>query len=654
MPAFYINSIKAFIDDDPRRIVGILTSESGIAGFYQQQHTQTLAWGKQINILKECLSFLSSEYNGSVLLEYPIPRRAKRIDTVLLVNNLIFVIEFKIGAMDYYRNDKIQVEDYCLDLRDFHKESRDKVIVPILVASDASPVSNEVPNILDNVHSVLLANGKNLHLIIRKCIKALLDKDIIDLHGWNNSQYLPTPTIIEAAQHIYSGKNVKEISRSQAGADNLSATTNAVIEAIRKAKDDHAKTICFITGVPGAGKTLAGLNIVHSNQLHNEGHLGVFLSGNGPLVQVLCEALARDNAERTSITIGESRRKVSTFIQNVHNFLDAYFYDESKVPIDNVVLFDEAQRAWNSEQSKRKFNRDYSEPEMMLSIMDRHQDWAVIVALIGGGQEINTGEAGLAEWGRNLADKFPHWRIYISPELKEGHHSTAGHTLFESTPEQLSIYENSDLHLKVSIRSYKAELLSHWVGLFLDGTSDLAHTVLFEELNNYPILFTRDLNKARSWLKKKCRGSRRGGLIASSGARRIRPYGLDVTSEIDVPKWFLEDVEDIRSSSFLEIPATEFAVQGLELDWTCLCWGLDLRRTNDQWAFFKFVGTKWQNVNKTEMKQFILNKYRVLLTRAREGIIIWVPEGDHEDRTRDPELYSGIVEYLKSCGIKEI
>lgn len=349
LPAFYINSIEEFLRDDPKRIIGILTAESGIAGFYQQQHTQTLAWSKQLTILKENLSILSSKNQGGVLLEYPIPRRAKRIDAVLILNNLIFVIEFKIGATNYYRSDKVQVEDYCLDLRDFHMESRDRIIIPILVASDASPIDNEIPYILDNVHSVLLATNKNLHLNISRCLKALYEEDIIDLQAWNNSQYFPTPTIIEAAQHIYSGKNVKEISRSQAGADNLTATANAVIEAIEKAKAEHVKIICFITGVPGAGKTLAGLNIVHSNQLHQGGHLGVFLSGNGPLVKVLCEALARDNTERNRIPINESRRRVSTFIQNVHNFLDAYFYDESKIPIDNVVLFDEAQRAWNAE-----------------------------------------------------------------------------------------------------------------------------------------------------------------------------------------------------------------------------------------------------------------------------------------------------------------
>lgn len=657
MPAFYSSHIREFLKDDNSFIIGELTANAGKAGFYQQQHSQTKSWGIQINILKHTLLKLSEDIRideWGILLEYPIPRRAKRIDTVILASNLVFVLEFKIGSNGYYNNDKIQVEDYCLDLRDFHKESSNKTLFPILVASEAPRIEFNISTIKNNIHDVILANKESIKTILKNCYARYGSKEATNLDKWNNSEYVPTPTIIQAAQHIYSGQNVKEISRSQAGADNLTKTTAAVIAAINKAKEEGKKIICFITGVPGAGKTLAGLNIVHNNKMQTEGDLGVFLSGNSPLIKVLTEALAKDNSERTNQPISESRRRVSTFIHNVHNFLDEYFNDPSKVPVDNVVLFDEAQRAWDSEQSKRKFNRDFSEPEMMLSIMDRQPDWAIIVALVGGGQEINTGEAGLAEWGKNLISKFPHWQVYISPELKEGHHSTAGIKLFEMTPKNIKVFEKPELHLKISIRSYKAELLSKWVNELLEGHLIKANEILRENLSLYPIVYTRNLDTAKAWLKEQCRGSRRCGLVATSGARRLRPYGLDVTYNLDEPIWFLNDKDDVRSSSFLELVATEFAVQGLELDWVGLCWDADLRRDGDGWKYFQFVGTKWQNVRIEQKKQYILNKYRVLLTRAREGLVIWIPRGSDQDDTRNPQFYECTADYLKNCGIIEI
>lgn len=465
------------------------------------------------------------------------------------------------------------------------------------------------------------------------------------------SEYRPTPTIIEAASALYAGHNVREISRSHAGAENLTKTTEAVLSAINCAKERQKKIVCFITGVPGAGKTLAGLNIVHNPILH-EKNLGVFLSGNGPLVKVLREALARNNSQSNGVSKRESRKKVSTFIQNVHHFLEEY-YGNQKIPIDKVVVFDEAQRAWDEKQEYRKFQRKASEPDMILGIMDRHPSWAALIALIGGGQEINDGEAGLREWGRALKKSYSHWEIFISPELEQGHHSTAGDTLFDIVPEDLVIHRKSDLHLSIPVRTYRAEKLAEYIEHILNGRVTEAN-ILKGLIKEYPVLLTRDLKVAREWLRRKQRGMRRAGIIASSGSRRIKPYGLDVTKELDACSWFLNPDHDVRSSCFLEDPATEFSIQGLELDYAGVCWGADFRRENSSWKYYRFIGTKWQNVNSTTTQKFILNKYRVLLTRAREGFVIWVPSGDEVDYTRKSIFYDCTADYLRDCGISEI
>lgn len=647
MPGKYKSSLDVFLQTENETILGFLAI--GVSN-HQLLRAQRVSWYNQITYLKENFSKLPGDW--SVILEYQIPRRAKRIDIVVLANDLIFVIEFKDKERAYPPEAIRQVEDYSLDIRDFHKESEGIAIVPIVWATDGKEINNTIINTYDFVKQCLFANRNNLSSVMHVAFEHFTNTTAskIDVDIWNNSEYVPTPTIIEAAQFLFAGQNVKEISRSHAGTVNLTKTTDAVINAIKFAIEKQEKVICFITGVPGAGKTLAGLNIVHNVDQHSG--RGIFLSGNGPLVKVLSEALARDHSNRTGESLSESRRKIA-FVQNVHQFLD-FYHNNDQVPPDRIVLFDEAQRAWNAEHSKRKFDRDFSEAEMLIRIMHRNIGWAVVVALIGSGQEINTGEAGLAEWGRTLMNKFSDWKIYVSPELKEGNSAIANHKLFQSTPSNISITEVPELHLHVSIRSYKAEKLSEWVAAILEDEPVVAKELLQKHLKNYPIYLTRNLETARDFLRKKNRGSRRTGLVASSGAKRLRPLGLDVGIDIDVANWFLNQNDDVRSSCFLELPATEFAVQGLELDWVGLCWGDDFRKSRINWSYHSFKGTKWQVERKTDKQQFIKNKYRVLLTRAREGLIIFVPEGSTEDRTRQKTNYDLTFEYLLRCGIPVI
>ncbi len=650
MPGIYHAPVSEFLGEHEDSIVGRLSTVAGRAGT-ELTAEQLEAWRQQIAILR--LAFEPSALlNGHLILEYPIPRRGKRIDAVVLAGDLVIVIEFKCGARSYDSGAQLQVEDYCLDLRDFHEGSNRRVLIPVLVATGAGDRSAPNGEVTDYVAPIWFANARSLGLILNQIIAMYCSAgDAIDPKDWTNAQYAPTPTIVEAARALYEGQSVREISRCHAGAENLTRTSVAVIRAIEEAHREGRKLICFITGVPGSGKTLAGLNIVHGRELH-EGPLGVFLSGNGPLVRVLCEALARDHSERTGQPIGESRRRVSTFIQNVHRFIEAH-ETSSTPPPDRVIVFDEAQRAWNREQSERKFKRNRSEPEIMLDIMDRHERGAVIVALIGDGQEINTGEAGLSEWGRALTDHFRHWSVLVSPQAVKREKVDGADFLFDAQPAGMAVHEESALHLEVALRSYKAQSVAEFVGHMLSRRAESTRATL-ASCAGFPIRMTRSLQKAKEWLRSHQRGTRRIGLIATSGGRRLRAHGLDVRLELDVENWFLNPSWDVRSSHYLEVPATEFGVQGLELDWTGVCWDLDLVPGTEGWQVQAFKGTSWQTVHDAIRRQYVLNKYRVLLTRAREGMIVWVPVGDANDSTRPVAGYEAIAAYVKSCGVTEI
>lgn len=666
MGAFYFDTLLGHQETDATKIYGYVSTAYS-NHHLDQKKQQSHSWIDTIKIFKKIHSDFRTVIldldEWTILYEYKIPRRAKRIDVTLLSKNLIFVIEVKNHQTAFLPSDVAQLEDYCLDLRDFHFESKDKTIIPILLCTDAPTLSTKFQLTDDLVKETVFANSHNVGDLIIEAYHFYsgLSETIIDAMNWNTSKYSPTPTIIEAAQTLYSGQNVAEIARSHAGAENLTNTTSAVLDAIKEAQNTNSKIICFITGVPGAGKTLAGLNIVHNREFQtDDGELGVFLSGNSPLVKVLSEALARDFSKREKINKPEAKRRVKTFIHNVHEFIDEYYDEKDKLPVDRVLIYDEAQRAWTKEHKSRKSNGliNESEPEILLSIMNRFSDWGVVIALVGGGQEINTGEAGLREWGKSIETKFSDWKVYVSPELKQGDHSTGNLKLFDSIPSNVEIIENKFLHLNVSIRSYKAKELSEWVALVLENKPDEAKIIYEQRLTDYPLYITRDINLAKDWLRQKARGTRRTGIVASSGGRRLKAAGYDPfhglrgdSSQDELGAWYLNSPEDVRSSNFLEILATEYAVQGLEIDWVGVFWDADLRRENGNWDFKQFKGTKWQKVNDEQRKQFILNTYRVLLTRAREGMIIWLPNGDGIDSTRLPVYYNLTFEYLIECGI---
>lgn len=654
---YYSDTIDLFEKKSTNEIIGQITNENQ----FDSNRNTNQSWRSQIEILKETLIDLQ----GELFFEFSIPRMGKRVDCLLIIQNIVFIIEFKVGEKEYLSSNLDQVWDYALDLKNFHKPSHSALLIPILVATEAK---NENFQFLqttheDGLYKPLKANKKNLREILLNGIEfcksstTLIDQDYV------KGSYSPTPTIIEAAVKMYKNHSVADITRSDADAKNLTTTTKSVSDIIEYAQNEKKKVICFVTGVPGAGKTLVGLDIATKHLDKEQDTHSIFLSGNGPLVAILQEALARDTVQRTKeigekITKAKAREGVKAFIQIIHHYRDAYLVDPT-APFDHVAIFDEAQRAWNKEQTvnfmRRKKNQPdfaYSEPEYLVSCLDRHKDWAVIVCLVGGGQEINTGEAGISEWLYAIKNSFPHWEVQISPNLTDSEYN-AFDAIAEIEKDCKTIYD-ANLHLSVSMRSYRAENVALFIKQLLDLETQKASETLKLISDKYPIVITRNIETAKNWLKEKARGSERYGIVVSSQAYRLKPLAIDVRVETDPVHWFLGEKNDVRSSYYLEDVATEFQVQGLELDWACVTWDGDFRYSESEWKTFSFVGNKWQNINKEERKLYLKNAYRVLLTRARQGMVIVVPEGNIEDHTRQPEYYNSTYEYFKRIGLKEI
>ena len=652
--AYYSATIEEFLRQEPQTILGHLAEHHA----HDLDGMQRNAWLGQIKILQDQLK---NQTGGWIAFEFSIPRMGKRVDAILILSGLIFVIEFKVGARQFDASAIDQVIDYALDLKNFHAGSHDRLIVPLLVATRA-----ETPNLYlewgeDGVAKTFCSNGASFPELLIEIISQTPKQFDLDAPSWAASGYKPTPTIIEAAQALYRGHLVEEITRSDAGAKNLTVTTECLSNIIESAKLNQRKVICFVTGVPGAGKTLTGLNLVtHRKRAHEDEH-AVFLSGNGPLVAVLREALRRDERNQAkqrdeTNDSSDSVREVTSFIQNILHFRDSSLQNLD-APNERVAVFDEAQRAWDLDHlsnfmARKKGVPDFSmsEREFLISVMDRHKDWCVVICLVGGGQEINSGEAGLTEWFLALRSRFPTWKVFTSPELAHRDYNW-GRDLAEMLI-GMDCQSLPALHLSVSVRSFRAEKVSAFVSALVEGQRDVALNLYQEIKKTYPITITRSLVDAKQWLRAKARGTERIGLVASSGAARLKPQGLNIHEKITATNWFLNSKEDVRSSFYLEDPATEFDIQGLELDWVGVCWDADFRFVDEKWSHHKFRGTSWQNRNDKFHRAYLVNAYRVLLTRARQGMIIYVPEGDLTDVTRQPEFYDGTFAFIESCGLE--
>jgi len=664
MPAYYKNTLRGFISENQKIINNDLISHYTRDGFYQLLGTQSKSWEDSLPIIYDALAELyhcdKSTGEWGLLLEYPLYRLRKRIDLMLISPNRLFIIELKVGATEVGSLDLRQAEEYALDLRDFHRASHDLPMSPILCCTNLKKnYTQTIPDYNLQVQPVCVTSRSNLAELILKINSQASNcfGGFIDWESWERASYEPVPTIIEAATTIFAGHSVEDITRSEA--ENLHSCSQEVVRLIHEARDMGKKRIIVVTGVPGAGKTLAGLHVVHQtkDESNSAGRV-IYLSGNTPLVLVIREALAQDEYNRCKAngekkTIGGIRHKLKSRIQHINDFLKQYYlHTLNEPPFENAIVFDEAQRAWDHKHGKDKFGRDASEPELIMNIMERHQNWAAIVCLVGGGQEINTGEAGISEWIDSLNRSFPDWHVHISPRLSDSEY-VAGRAIYSLSSRE-NVFEDESLHLAVSMRSFRAENVSLLVKQLLDCKQLEASKTLAQVNSKYPIVLTRDLGKAKAWLKEQARGSERYGLVVSSQAQRLKPLAIDVRVSTNPIHWFLNGKEDVRSSYYLEDVATEFDIQGLELDWACVIWDGDFRYTPSGWKHFSFVGSKWNKIKKEERKIYLKNAYRVLLTRARQGMVIVVPSGEPTDPTRKLEFYNSTFEYLKSIGFAVI
>ena len=682
---YYSDSITDFLSRSTNEIVGDLT----LASQHDINDETAQSWVEEIDTLREALEAYSGR--GSLYFEYNIPRMGRRADVIVLIDGIVFVVEYKTAEQRFTREAMVQVWDYALDLKNFQEGCLDRILIPILVAPKEkdSHCHLTLKHFEDMVYEPLMVNRKKLPKMFGAVLEGVVykDKPTLSDDQWAKSGYSPTPTIIEAAIALYEENTVEEITKHGGDIDKASEELCHIIDHCREKK---RKAICFITGVPGAGKTLIGLNTAIDQ--FNRGEKAVYLSGNFPLVEVLQEALTRDYVRRDKIrakaekrkacTKAEAKSKVKAFIQMIHHYRDLYLEgtevkdgkivpiegyfqshtDKAYIPVEHVAIFDEAQRAWTQAELKR-FMREkkgikdfpYSEPEYLISCMDRQPDWGLVVCLVGNGQAINKGEAGLKEWIESVHRSYPSWDVYMSDYLV---------TSNDVSKEDLTLIHRQliakeELHLTMSMRSFRSEKVSLFVNQLLDLQKEEATATLCE-LEKYPIVLTRSLDTAKQWLRSHARGSERFGLLASSKAERLKAIGINVRYQPDFVHWFLEDDSDIRSSNCLEDTLTEFKVQGLEIDWACVTWDADLRLSKDgmSWLHFQLrSGTQWQKINKEINKEYQINAYRVLLTRARQGMVIVVPNGDNSvppDETRKPEWYDGIYNYLKAIGLKEI
>jgi hypothetical protein len=673
MSLAYRRTLADFVEDSPSEIVGRLHQSITEDGFSRTWNTQTSAWLEEIECLqvngRRLVAAIANAARWTILLEYEIARRARRIDAVLLTDTAIIVLEFKVGLLAADSASRWQVYEYGLDLRDFHDGSQRHPVVPIViptgsVATFCAPlITAGYQASATNVHEVIECPPEQLADTILAVGACLLNpcSQPIDHQAWCAGGYRPSLNIIEAAERVFAGQEVREI--SHATATNLSRTVDAVIRCISEAQEKSQYVVCFVTGVPGAGKTLAGLSAVHNPVLRDGGKpAAVFLSGNGPLVKIVRAALARDLRRRLP-DARDGPRQVSAFIQNVHSFIGHHAFNARQDAPEHVVICDEAQRAWDGKQMALKKRGDKSEAALMLEIMARRPGWAVIVALVGFGQEIHQGEAGIQEWGRAISRMSATWSVLASPfVLRSSIDGEESECLFpDDTPRSHSIEPNVDLHLEVTLRSHRAQMVSKWVKFVLQGNAEAAN-IPFDRASEFPVVLTRDLETARTWLREHNSSDHCGssGLLASSGALRLRAYGIEVSSGFrrgyPYEDWFLKSSSDIRSSSSLEVAATEFECQGLEVDWAGVCWGDDVVFDPEAngWDTRRFVGARWNSTASPDVRQYILNKYRVLLTRARRGFVIWVPRGAANDPTREPRRLDATAEFLMKCGVRSI
>jgi len=659
MAPFWSGTVADFLRTPMPEVTGAL-ARAQIRHFRVSAAQQLRAWEATIAMLCPALAAIPQAATWHILLEYPMLRLGKRPDVILLTHSAILVLEIKAGSSTHTAADRRQVEDYAIDLYDFHAGSRAHPIFPILVAENAADTLPNMPLVLNvGVSPPLDTSASALPTLLAKIVRRTDNiASRLDAADWLGAAYKPVPTIIDAACMLYAKHNVAEIRAARSDAYNLDLTTKAILDEIAWARTNAQRIILFVTGIPGAGKTLCGLNTIFGVE---DAGRGTYLTGNPTLIHVLREALTRDAVD-LGAQRGDARRKMLSVIQALPRFRDHYASHPAETPAESVVVVDEAQRCWSANWAIAK-TRDkavplrQSEPTYLLEIMARCSGFCAMVCLVGSGQEIHAGEGGIAEWGNALRDAAHHgveWHARAAPDLLDVADSR------QRIGALNSLQSLPSLHLNVAIRHIRSTLAASWVDRVLAGDASGA-LELAREMGEPPFWLTRNLIAMRKWLRGHARGLRRAGLLASSGAARLRSEGLGAElphmDASSVAHWFLDRFpDDVRASEALEVVATEFSCQGLELDYVGLCWDADFIREPGrvEWRVRTFRGTKWQVLQQAEVIANQINTYRVLLTRARYETVIFVPNGDEDDRTRKPAVYDDIVTFLQACGVRDL
>ena len=519
MPAYIERGLLDFVNASDSELISDLHQAYALDGFVSQYTSQTISWDVSLSLIKMGLqSAVATGISAAgwrVLLELPLYRLRRRVDLLLVAPQVLVVIELKVGADQFHSSDRQQVEEYALDLRDFHEFSHDIPILPVLWCTEAPAAPLQLPELGAGVADAVVKVGNGQFPIfvsdLASHISALRHAVRED---WSRGAYRPVPSVIEAATSLFAGHGVEEITRRDAA--NLGHAAEAILSLIREARERNRRHLIFLTGVPGSGKTLAGLQVVHRAHESEGRHSGdvVYLSGNTPLVTVLREALTEDECRRKMraghrVKKDAVRSSVRVRIQHIMDFLREYLSDtEERPPHERAIVFDEAQRAWDAAYGKQKFGRSASEPRLLLDIMGRHEKWSVIVGLVGGGQEINSGENGMAEWGDALRSLTPaarsEWEIFGPPGIERGDRASAFLGLGELP--DIPVTEVPNLTLTVPLRSYRSPRVADWVSAVLDADREGAATIM-QDIEEYPILLTRDSHVAMHWLKSQGRGS---------------------------------------------------------------------------------------------------------------------------------------------------
>ncbi len=679
--AWYVKDREAFVRDPVQLVVGELASSAAAEGLHveQDQHEE---WRSSVGVLQRELQQRTSEIEllkstlasadlaafRHVLLEFDFRRRGLRMDCVLLGDGVIAVVEFKrskLGAAD-----REQVTNYAVNLVEFHEETRrfvaeeQGIVAPVLTLTTGikGAKSDFKAGFLRDPWGSVLArplecDGITLHAALRFVLDQRQGRAPIDRRRWLSARFAPSSSILDAAISLYGQHDVSAIAAHAAPVEMIDQCAREVADIAEQSRHDGTNRIIFVSGAPGAGKTLVGLKLAFDKRLRSD---AVFVTGNSPLVEVLSAALKGAYKRRSKqvvqavVASGYAHEDAARVIgMSTFKLVKAHaFLGERGKHLDSadgrVVIFDEAQRTYRKGRLVLRQPLAADEAQLILeSLQQTHPRGAVVVALIGHNQAINSGEMGIKAWF--TAAEACGWRFAISDQtLALGEVVASGQWAEHPLRDRLGTG-----HLPHSMRYYRNGDLERWADHVLsDRIDDAAQLARELDVRGDTVWITRSLLSARQYVRERRVGTERVGIIASGQARRLAAEGLFVDLKPDIAAWMLAPGGDVRSANMLETVQNQYQVQGLELDYTVVCWDGDLRRSDSSWRAWKMSGSNWQ---KDKELDIATNGYRVLLTRARKGMIVFIPRGDStgEDETRPPSMYDGIANYLISCGGRE-